>query len=29
MWIVIIIFTVVVVFFGAMGEVMEDKERDE
>jgi len=29
MLLVIIIFTLVVVFFGAMGEIMEDKERDE
>jgi len=29
MLLVIIIFTIVVVFFGAMGEIMEDKERDE
>ena len=29
MLLAIIIFTIVVVFFGAMGEVLEDKERDE
>ena len=29
MLLVIIIFTLVVVFFGAMGEIMENKERDE
>ena len=29
MLLTIIIFTLVVVFFGAMGEIMEDKERDE